>query len=94
MEKQTAPRGLAVDELLDNSLITKSLRERIERADENKDGILSVDEFLQVVQSEQKAVSENGLFRRFVWLLAISLLLMTAALVGCIYAVVDLTQQV
>jgi hypothetical protein len=89
--------GLRVDDVLrslESSPVPQSLCERVREADANKDGILSVGEFVQLVLSEQQAVSQRRLFRRLLWVLGVGSLLLIAALVGCVYGIVDLTRQV
>ena len=87
--------GLAVSDILESSeSLPQSLRDRIVEADVNKDGILSVQEFVQVVLSEQQAVAERRLFRRILLVMGVGGLLLIAALVGCVYGIVDLTRQI
>jgi len=74
--------------------LTDTLKSRIGEADANGDGVLSVDELVGLVKSEQAAVANQRLFRRLLIFMSIMMLLAVAALVGCVWAIVDMQQQI
>jgi hypothetical protein len=75
-------------------IASPSILERIKEADINKDGNLSVQELIQLVQSEQKAQADRRLFRNFLIALVVAVLILVAALVGAVYGIVKLTDEV
>jgi hypothetical protein len=74
--------------------VTPALRDRIQRADVNSDGILSVSELLGVLESEKKAQSDRKMFLRLLVALGVAVLVLIATLCGAVYGIVDLTQKV
>lgn len=71
-----------------------SIMKRVNEADTDKDGVLSVQELIQLVQSEQKAHADRRLFRNFLIALVVAVLILVAALVGAVYGIVKLTDEV
>jgi hypothetical protein len=63
-------------------------------ADVDKNGELSLEEVMQVMQSEQKAVSDRRLFLRIVIALGVALLLLLAAVTGMTYGIVELSKDI
>ena len=83
-----------VQELLRSEAISPKLAARIQAADINNDGSLSIDELLEVMRSEERAVSDRKLMRNFLIALVVAVLILIATLCGTVYAIVKLTQEV
>ena len=75
-------------------IASPSILKRIKEADIDKDGNLSVQELIQLVQSEQRAHADRKLFRNFLIALVVAVLILVAALVGAVYGIVKLTDEV
>jgi hypothetical protein len=84
---------LSVKRLLASKDISASLAKRIVAADVDKNGELSLDEVVQVMQSEQKAVTDRRLFLRLLIAVGVSQLLLLAAATGMTYAVVEMSKD-
>lgn len=74
--------------------ISPGLAQRIREADVDHDGSLSMTELVEVMRSEQKAVADRKLFRNFLIVLLIAMLVLITTLCGTVYAIVKLTQEV
>lgn len=85
---------MKISDLMKQDGISASLVKRIEKADVDQDGTLSVQEIVQLVQSEQQAHADRKLFRDFLIALVVGMLILIAALCGTVYAIVKLTQEV
>lgn len=83
-----------VQELLRSEAISPKLAARIQAADVNNDGILSIDELFEVMRSAERAVSDRKLMRNFLIALVAAVLILIATLCGTVYAIVKLTQEV
>lgn len=70
-----------------------SLVKRLHDADIDKDGVLSLQEVIEIVRSEQRAQSDRRFFRNFLVALACAVLVLVAALVGAVFAIVKLTDD-
>ena len=68
--------------------------ERIRQADADQDGALSVDELVEVIRAEVRAVSDRKLFRNILISLFVTVLVLVATLCGTVYAIVDLSKEV
>ena len=86
--------SVSVQELLRSQTISPKLAARIQEADINQDGSLSIDELLEVIRSEERAVSDRKLMRNFLIALLVAVLILIATLCGTVYAIVKLTQEV
>jgi hypothetical protein len=93
MSEKQAATVVNVEELLRGDLPPK-LAERIRAADVNNDGSLSIDELLDVMRSEERAVADRKLMRNFLIALVVAVLVLVATLCGTVYAIVKLTQEV
>jgi len=93
MSEKQAATDVNVEELLRGDLPPK-LAERIRAADVNNDGSLSIDELLDVMRSEERAVADRKLMRNFLIALVVAVLVLVATLCGTVYAIVKLTQEV
>lgn len=83
-----------VDLLLRSGGVPPGLAQRIRAADTNQDGSLSVEELVEVMRSEQRAVGDRRLMRRILVALGVAVLVLVATLCGTVYAIVKLTQEV
>ena len=92
------PRQEEREHMVDVSDLEKfaspSIVKRIKEADIDKDGVLSVQELIQLVQSERRAHADRRLFRNFLIALVVAVLILVAALVGAVYGIVKLTDEV
>lgn len=70
-----------------------SLVKRISEADIDKDGTLSIHEVFQLVRSEQRAQADRKLFRNFLIALIVANLILVAVVVGSVFAIVKLTNE-
>ena len=86
-------KGLNLAELLEAPGLTSTLRERLQAADANGDGIISASEMIEVVQSEIHATRDKKLMGRVLIVLGVACLLIIAAVVGLTYAVVDMSKD-
>lgn len=86
--------SVSVQELLRSQTISPKLAARIQEADINQDGNLSIEELLEVIRSEERAVSDRKLMRNFLIALVVAVLILIATLCGTVYAIVKLTQEV
>ena len=85
---------MKISDLVKQDGISASLIKRIEKADVDQDGTLSVQEIVQLVQCEQQAHADRKLFRNMLIALVVGILILIAALCGTVYAIVKLTQEV
>ncbi|WPT16663.1 hypothetical protein PSENEW3_00004671 [Picochlorum sp. SENEW3] len=93
--EQTAREPEHVVDVSDLAKIASpSVLKRIKEVDIDKDGNLSMQELIQLVQSEQKAHADRRLFRNFLIALVVAVLILVAALVGAVYGIVKLTDEV
>jgi hypothetical protein len=74
--------------------LSPKVAERIRQADANQDGALSVDELVEVIRTEMRAVSDRKLFRNILISLFVAVLVLVATLCGTVYAIVDLSKEV
>lgn len=70
-----------------------SLVKRISEADIDKDGTLNIHEIFQLVRSEQRAQADRKLFRNFLIALIVANLILVAVVVGSVFAIVKLTNE-
>ncbi len=68
-------KGLNVDDLLEAPGLTSTLRERLQAADANGDGIISASEMSDVMQSEMYASRDRNLMVRVLVALGVACLL-------------------
>ncbi|WPT15267.1 hypothetical protein PSENEW3_00003208 [Picochlorum sp. SENEW3] len=74
--------------------LSAKLTDRIREADVDRDGVLSVDELVEVMRREMQAVSDRKLFRNILIALFVAVLVLIATLCGTVYAIVDLSKEV
>ena len=74
--------------------LSPKVAERIKQADADQDGCLSVDELIEVIRTEMRAVSDRKLFRNILISLFVTVLVLVATLCGTVYAIVDLSKEV
>lgn len=86
-------KGINVADLLETPGLTSTLRERLQAADANGDGIISAGEMMDVIQSEITATRDKKLMGRVLVALGIACLLIIAAVVGLTYAVVEMSKD-
>ena len=85
---------VSVTRLLASKSISPALARRIQAADADGNGELSVDEVLEVMKSEERAVADRRLFLRIVVAMGVGLLLLAAATAGMTYGIVALSKDV
>jgi hypothetical protein len=85
---------ICITDLIQQDGVSPSLIKRLESADKDKDGTLSVQEIVLLVRMEQRALADRKLFRNFLIALVIGMLILIAALCGTVYAIVKLSQEV
>ena len=88
-----APEGLDVAGLLAAPGLTSTLRDRLQAADANGDGVINASEMIDVLQSEADAIRDNKMMKRMLIALGIACLLIIAAVVGLTYAVVEMSKD-
>ena len=88
-----APEGLDVTALLAAPGLSSTLGDRLQAADANGDGVISVSEMIDVFQSEADAIRDNKMMKRALIALGIACLLIIAAVVGLTYAVVEMSKD-
>ena len=86
-------KGLNVADLLEAPGLTSSLRERLQAADANGDGVISASEMIDVIQSEITATRDRKVMQRVLIALGVACLLIIAAVVGLTYAVVEMSKD-
>jgi hypothetical protein len=86
-------KGLNVADLLEAPGLTSSLRERLQAADANGDGVISASEMIDVIQSEITATRDRKMMKRVLIALGVACLLVIAAVVGLTYAVVEMSKD-
>ena len=74
--------------------LSPKVAERIQQADADQDGALSVDELVEVIRAEVRAVSDRKLFRNILIALFVTVLVLVATLCGTVYAIVNLSKEV
>eukprot|EP00889_Picochlorum_renovo_P002217 jgi/Picre1/29247/NNA_004639.t1 len=65
--------------------LSSKLTDRIREADVDQDGVLSVDELVEVMRREMQAVSDRKLFRNILIALFVAVLVLIATLCGTVY---------
>ena len=88
-----APGGLDVTALLAAPGLSSTLKDRLQAADANGDGVISASEMLDVLQSEADAIRDNKMMKRALIALGVACLLIIAAVVGLTYAVVEMSKD-
>jgi hypothetical protein len=86
-------KGLNLADLLEAPGLSSTLRERLQAADANGDGIISPSEMIEVMQIEIHATRDKKLMGRVLIVLGVACLLIIAAVVGLTYAVVDMSKE-
>ena len=89
----SASKGLDVNDLFEAPGMTDSLKQRLQAADANGDGVISASEMIDVLQSEADAIRDNKMMKRMLIALGIACLLIIAAVVGLTYAVVEMSKD-
>ena len=89
----SASKGLNVADLLEAPGLTSSLRDRLQAADANGDGVISASEMIDVIQSEITATRDRKVMQRVLVALGVACLLIIAAVVGLTYAVVEMSKD-
>ena len=89
----SAAKGLNVADLLEAPGLTSSLRDRLQAADANGDGVISASEMIDVIQSEITATRDRKVMQRVLIALGVACLLIIAAVVGLTYAVVEMSKD-
>ena len=89
----SAAKGLNVADLLEAPGLTSSLRDRLQAADANGDGVISASEMIDVIQSEITATRDRRVMQRVLVALGVACLLIIAAVVGLTYAVVEMSKD-
>ena len=85
---------LPIKQFLASEDVTPSLAKRIQAADVNGDGHLSISEVMAVLTSEAKAIKDKKLLTRIVIALMVAILILVATICGTTYAIVSLTKEV
>ena len=83
-----APEGVDVAAFLEAPGLTSTLRDRLQAADANGDGVISAREMIDVLQSDADAIRDNKMMKRTLIALGVACTLIIAANVGLTYAVV------
>ena len=89
----SAAKGLNVADLLEAPGLASSLRDRLQAADANGDGVISASEMIDVIQSEITATRDRKVMQRVLIALGVACLLIIAAVVGLTYAVVEMSKD-
>ena len=89
----SAAKGLNVADLLEAPGLASSLRDRLQAADANGDGVISASEMIDVIQSEITATRDRRVMQRVLVALGVACLLIIAAVVGLTYAVVEMSKD-
>jgi len=89
----SASKGLDVNDLFEAPGMTDSLKQRLQAADANGDGVISASEMIDVIQSEATAIRDNKMMKRALIALSVACLLIIAAVVGLTYAVVEMSKD-
>ena len=89
----SAAKGLNVADLLEAPGLASSLRDRLQAADANGDGVISASEMIDVIQSEITATRDRKVMQRVLVALGVACLLIIAAVVGLTYAVVEMSKD-
>jgi hypothetical protein len=89
----SASKGLDVNSILDAPGMTSTLKQRLQAADANGDGVISASEMIDVIQSEANAIRDNKMMKRALIALSVACLLIIAAVVGLTYAVVEMSKD-
>ena len=89
----SAAKGLNVADLLEAPGLASSLRDRLQAADANGDGVISASEMIDVIQSEITATRDKKVMQRVLIALGVACLLIIAAVVGLTYAVVEMSKD-
>ena len=85
--------GLHVADLLEAPGLTSTLRERLQAADANGDGIISASEMMDVMQREITATRDRKMMVRVLAALSVACVLIIAAVVGLTYGVVQMSKD-
>ncbi len=80
-------------DLLEAPGLTSTLRERLQAADANGDGIISASEMMDVMQREITATRDRKMMVRVLAALSVACVLVIAAVVGLTYAVVEMSKD-
>lgn len=91
------PVVAVVDELKTKhgkTLFAEEFIRLVEEADENSDGLISVEELVHVIEGMHNVKKENTNLRKYLWGAVAVLLLVLCAIFGLVFAVVKLTQEV
>jgi hypothetical protein len=86
-------KGLHVADLLEAPGLTSTLRERLQAADADGDGIISASEMMDVMQREITATRDRKMMVRVLAALSVACVLIIAAVVGLTYAVVEMSKD-
>jgi hypothetical protein len=86
-------KGLHVADLLGAPGLTSTLRERLQAADADGDGIISASEMMDVMQREITATRDRKMMVRVLAALSVACVLIIAAVVGLTYAVVQMSKD-
>ena len=89
----SAAKGLNVADLLEAPGLASSLRDRLQAADANGDGVISASEMIDVIQSEITATRDKKVMQRVLIALGVACLLIIAAVMGLTYAVVEMSKD-
>jgi len=76
------------------SLYAGEFIKAVEDADSNGDGLISIPELIQIIESMNNLKKENSGLKQYLGVAVGSLLLVLMAIFGLVFAVVDLTQKV
>jgi len=76
------------------SLYAAEFIKAVEDADSNGDGLISIPELIQIIESMNNLKKENSGLKQYLGVAVGSLLLVLMAIFGLVFAVVDLTQKV
>jgi len=76
------------------SLYAGEFIKAVEDADSNGDGLISIPELIQIIESMNNLKKENSGLKQYLGVALGSLLLVLMAIFGLVFAVVDLTQKV
>jgi hypothetical protein len=86
-------KGLHVADLLEAPGLTSTLRERLQAADADGDGIISASEMMDVMQREITATRYRKMMVSLLAALSVACVLIIAAVVGLTYAVVEMSKD-
>ena len=80
--------GISVGALTNAKGISPSMLEAINKCDKDRNGVISPEELLNIIQGEKEAVQTSRLLKKVIIILVVLLFLTIAAVAGVTYGIV------